>query len=301
MNALDVLYDICKDDNLLNTNFKYCLVNENKIPFTITGENARPNHPEDFSLIEELANFDKLELYRCLGVSIQASNICAIDLDDCVDDSFDKTTINDEALKIIELFKDVAYIEFSFSGHGIRIFFQADNIPNYDNLYYTKNSKNHIEYYRPEGSSRYVTITGQSIYSNPIKKLNDDNYWRLFKFLNDYMKREKILNVITDKEDIIDDRPLEVLMKKVKALYLKDYIFQELWFGKAPGSGKNESELDYHLIAYIYENVTQDREKTQQIVESSPYFKSKDHKHVVKWTQNSNRYFNYVFDNIRRK
>lgn len=302
MTALDVLYNIANDNNLVNYDFKYCLVNNDKLPFTINNTIARPNHAEDFVSIDKLIpNIDTLSSYRCLGVSIQASNICAIDLDDCVTNSFDKSTINDKALEIIELFKNVAYIEFSFSGHGIRIFFKADDIPNYENLYYTKNSKLHIEYYRPEGSARYVTITGQTIYSNEIKLLDDNNYWRLFKFLNFNMKREKALDIIPDRDDVIDDRHIDILLNLVKTKYLTDYIFQELWFGKAPGSGKNESELDYHLIAYIYENITQDREKVKTVVESSPYFKSKDKKHIVKWTSSSFRYFNYVFDNVRRK
>lgn len=299
MTALDVLENILCDDNLKSFNFKYCLVNQDKIPFTNNNQVARPNYNEDFVDLFDL-NVDNLINYRCLGISIQASKVCAIDIDHCVNTPFDKTTINDKALKIIESFKNCAYIEFSFSGTGIRIFFIGDNNPDYDNLYYTKNTKLGIEYYRPEGNARYVTITGKSIYSNKIERLTGENYTSLIKFLNFNMKRSSILRQKTF-EDIKDDRSIDELLKITKSKYLSDYIFQDLWFSQAPGSGKDESERDYHLIAYIFENITQDKNKVKLLFESSPFFKSKDHKHICKWNAQDFRYYNYVYDNIRRK
>ena len=89
-------------------------------------------------------------------------------------------------------------------------------------------------------------------------------------------------------------------MKVVRYKYLKDYNFQDLWFTKAPGSGKDESERDYHLVAYLYENITQDKNLLKQIFESSEFFKTKDWKHVNKWKNQNGRYFNYLYDTIRR-
>ena len=38
----------------------------------------------------------------------------------------------------------------------------------------------------------------------------------------------------------------------------------------------------------------------KQIFEASPYFKTKDSKHIFKWNYQEGRYFNYVYDMIRR-
>ena len=301
MTALDVLYNILQDNNLSSYDFKYCLVDENKLPFKLTGEIAKPNHNEDFVSIVDLYDYvDILDKYKSLGISIQASDICAIDIDHCVENEFDINSINQQALNIINIFKDFAYIEFSFSGHGIRILFKSENNPKYEDLYYTKNSRLGIEYYRPEGNARYVTITGKSIYSNKIKLLNNVEYSQLCMFLNFNMKRPFVLKS-KDELQYNDNRTIDELMRIVKSKYLKDFTFQEIWFSQAPGSGKDESERDYHLIAYIYENITTDKDKVKYIFEQSPYFKSKDYKHMNKWQQQDFRYFNYVFDNIRRK
>ena len=87
-------------------------------------------------------------------------------------------------------------------------------------------------------------------------------------------------------------------MKRVRSLYLTNLEFQDLWFGEAPGSGSNESQLDFHLIAMLMRNVTRDREMLIEIFEASPYFKTKDWKHVNKWNYNNHRYFNYIYDHI---
>ena len=92
----------------------------------------------------------------------------------------------------------------------------------------------------------------------------------------------------------------EKIFKKVKILYLNDSRFQDLWFGKAPGSGKNESELDYELLARLYENITDDENILLKIFESSPYFKSKDFKHMRKWENQNKRYYYYIYEQIKR-
>lgn len=301
MNALDTLFNIINNNNLLNYDFRYCLVDDSKHPFKIDGNFARPNHDDDFCSIFELANLnsDTLQNYKGIGISIHASNICAIDIDHCANNAFDVNSINALASNIINLFKDFAYIEFSFSGHGLRILFKASSINNYTNIYYTKNSKYGIEYYYPEGSSRYVTLTGCTIYNNCIHSLAYSEQDKLLYFLNTYMKREEILS--TSNTSINDDRTIEQLSKIVKMKYLTNNRFQDLWFAKAPGSGHDESEKDFHLIAYLYENITQDKDKIKALFEESPFFKSKDWKHINKWNKQNFRYFNYVFEKVKQK
>lgn len=299
MNAFDTLFNITNNDNLCLFDFKYCLVNDNKLPFKINETFARPNHNEDFSDLIDLTNVSLsiLNKYKGIGISIQASNVCAIDIDHCVSNAFDVNSIDNRAKTIIDMFKDIAYIEFSFSGHGIRIFFQSDKIENYDKYYYTKNSTLNVEFYYPEGSNRYVTITGKTIYNNKIQKISQST---LLLFLNTFMKRQHILN--DNFDDIkIDNRTIDDLMKIVKTQYLTNFTFQELWFSKAPGSGHDESERDYHLIAHIYDFITKDKDKIKQIFEQSPFFKSKDYKHMNKWTKNEYRYYNYLYSKISNK
>lgn len=302
MTALDVLNNILKNKNLTNYDFKYCLVDDNKHPFTIKETFARPNKEEDFVSLEELYFIDLniLNKYRGLGISIQASLICGIDIDHCVEEPFNKNTINDFGKTIVDLFKNFAYIEFSFSGTGIRIFFKTDPLKNYSNLYYTKNSKLNLEYYYPENSARYLTITGKTIYDNPIKKLNLLEQSIFLDFINKYMKRDVVLH---NKENLNyeEKRSLTQLLKLVKFNYFKDNNFQNLWFNPAPGSGFDESERDYHLVAYLYDNITRNKERIKSLFEESNFFKTKDYQHKKKWNYNNYRYFNYLYDKIDQK
>lgn len=302
MTALDALLNIASSDSLSSYSFKYCLVDSKKHPLKLDGSFARPNHDEDFCNLSELADlsFEKLDSYAGIGVSVHASNVCAIDIDHCVSKCFDVNSIDFKARSIIDIFKDFAYIEFSFSGTGIRIFFKAAKVDSYEQTYYVKNSKLNIEYYYPEGSARYVTITGKSIIENDIKELNDEQQSTLLKFLNQYMLRPWKIDV-SDNTTIVDDRSIDELMKKVRCKYLLDNVFQDLWFSNAPGSGHDESERDYHLVACLYESITKDKEKIRKLFEQSPFFKSKDWKHVNKWQKQNYRYFNYLYSKICSK
>lgn len=271
-------------------NLKYCLVAYDKHPYRFDEGFAHPDKNEDFVDFTKISslNMNVLKKYKCLGTSIQASKICAIDIDDCISDNGLSTL----AKEIIEMFKDT-YIETSPSGNGLRILFLCDKIDDYSTHYYIKNSKQHVEFYSYWSTSRYVTITGNRLLSNDIIKTYDTSY--VVNFLEKYMKRSiEVKNV-----KVIDDNSsIEDLMKKVKTLYLIDNLFQNLWFGKAPGSGSNESDLDWHLVAMIYENITQNKDKLRQIFELSPYYSSKDGKHKHKWSYNNYRYYDYIYNRI---
>ena len=304
MSALDTLFNITNNLYLFNYHFRYCLVDDSKHPFTIKETMARPNHVEDFVELSELLNLnvETLEKYKGLGISIQASGVCAIDIDHCIEIPFDVNSISPLARQIIGLFETnkCGYVEFSFSGCGIRIFFKANPVKDYELKYYIKNSKMNIEYYYPEGSNRYVTITGKTIFNYRLEDENEHTIDDvLHTFLESFMKRRYVL--VKQHSNIVDDRSIDELMKIVKLKYLQDYNFQELWFSQAPGSGHDESERDYHLVAYIYDYITKDKDKIKQIFEQSPFFKSKDWKHVNKWTKQDFRYFNYLYDRINSK
>lgn len=296
MNALDTINNIINNTYLPLADLKYCLVNKDKIPFKINGENAKPNDINDFVDIDTLLNCNNLEDYSGVGISIQGSNISAIDVDKCFEIPFDINSADDRALDIIQRFFDYAYIEFSFSGKGLRVLFKQEIIENYSKTFYIKNESNGIEFYQPSQSYRYVTITGRVINNKEINT-NKDFSHIILKFLNDYMKRpEKIKKEIVVIEE--DNRSIEEIMKKVKSKLLIDYIFQEKWFSRAPGSNSNESEIDFYLLSYLYEHVVQDKEKLKIVFETSPYFKSKDKKHLSKWMRGNYQYYNYIYERL---
>ena len=173
MSALDTLERIVENDNLFNYPFRYCLVGADKIPYSLSGSRARPNEASDFCSLDELSLCPNLDKYAGIGISIIESKICAIDVDKCFKEPFNIESADERAKDIIEMFKDLAYIEFSFSGRGLRILFVAEDIPDYETTFYIKNAKTHIEYYQPKGHARYVTLTGQLIYNNSFYKMRD--------------------------------------------------------------------------------------------------------------------------------
>ena len=297
MKAIDVIERLV-NTSIINSGLKYCLVDVNKHPYKLDNTPARPNMVEDFVEFDKLLESKFLDKFAGIGISIQASEICAIDIDHCFKTPNDVTSGDERAKYFLDLFKDVAYCEFSFSGTGLRILFKQPLIENYSDQYYIKNEKYGIEYYQPNKSFRYVTVTGNVIYDNKIG--SDINFLdKIQKFLNKFMLRQ--INKIVIKTTSEEKRSYEELMKLVKRAYLTDMNFQNLWFNPAPGSGKDESERDYHLVAYLYENITQDKELIKRIFETSEFFKTKDKKHVYKWEYNNFRYFNYLYDNIERR
>ena len=297
MTSIDVIEKLT-NTHIIDADLKYCLVDNNKHPFRIDSLPARSNCLDDFVSFDTLLTSTFLDKFAGIGISIQASNVCAIDVDHCFSIANDISSGDDRAKYCLDLFKDDAYCEFSFSGTGLRIIFLHDKIENYSDKYYIKNDKCQIEYYQPSKSFRYVTLTGNVIINNYLHnsdKLTD----KLYDFLNKYMLRQ--ISHYTVNTDENEARSFEELMKLVRKHYRTNMTFQNLWFTHAPGSGKDESERDYHLVAYLYENITQNKDLIKQIFESSEFFKTKDNHHIYKWTNQNGRYFNYLYDTMRRR
>lgn len=297
MSALDVIQRVCSNDHLMSEDLKYCLVDETKKPHKIDGNLARPNSIDDFVDISTLLECQTLEEYAGIGLSIQASNICAIDVDKCFSSQFEVSSGDDRAKEILDKFKDCAYCEFSFSGKGLRVLFKHPLIDDYSERYYIKNEKFGLEFYQPSSSFRYVTLTGRTLANSSLDNVDEDSFkW----FLNTYMLRPvRQKQKITSQQ--IETRSFEEVFREIKLLYFKNSTFQNLWFGHAPGSGKNESELDFQLLAMMYENITQEAEYLQRLFESSPYFHTKDFKHLNKWKNQENRYFKYMYSILERR
>lgn len=291
MTALSVIESIGANDYLRKADFlRYCFVNKQKVPFQYNGtDSARPNVSSDFVPLGQL-DLAKAVEFAGVGVSIQASGICAIDIDKCFRVPFDLSTADGRAQDIINIFGDKTYIEFSFSGTGLRILFRAAPISDYEKRYYIKNSRTQCEYYYPQGSNRYVTVTGRTIIYAGINFLPEAI---LKVFLDTYMIRPVKSASGSAREPIQGDRN-NLLLHFLRT----NKSFQDNWFDKAPGSGSNESERDFFLLKFIFENITNNQEEAKIIFEESPFFKSKDRKHIYKWTRADNRYFNYLYNVI---
>ena len=297
MSAIDTIQSIVNCE-LANYDFRYCFVNRSKIPFRPDGCEARTNVISDFVELHELLDSPMLTRKRIcgIGVSIQVSKVCAIDVDGCFSKAFDATTIDERGKYVLDLFEDIAYCEFSFSGTGLRVIFLHDVIDNYSDMYYIKNSKMRIEYYQPSNSNRFVTVTGKYLRNNPIQHVEGTSI-ALQQFLEHFMVRPekpKTQSLVAD-----DDITYEEALDKTKRLFIQNSKFQELWFAQAPGSGSDESERDYQIVAMLYENITSNDEIIRKIFETSPYFQSKDDYHIRKWTMNNYRYFKYMFDHLK--
>ena len=255
MSALETMENILSRPNLMSAGLKYCLLNKAKIPLKIDGTNVSPNKVEDFVDFNVLC-IDNLSDYAGIGISIQASNICAIDVDHCFKSPFVLSSGDSRAENVLNIFKNSAYCEFSFSGTGLRVLFRHPIIENYAKMYYIKNSKNEMEFYQPGKSFRYVTLTGCSIYDNELNSCEDSI---LYEFLDKYMVRPRKLEIERNLSLQAETRDINQLKEVVKYHYLTNPLFQDIWFSKAPGSGKDESERDYFLISYMYTNVTKDK------------------------------------------
>lgn len=304
MNALEVFKNIESLSSLRNANLRYCLVSSNKHPLKIDGTPARPNEVHDFVDFDTLKECTNLEEYAGIGISIQASNVTAIDVDKCFSIPFDITSADERAIDIMSLFVDHAYIEFSFSGRGLRVLYRQKDIEEYSAKYYTKTETHSIEYYQPTNSYRYVTITGKVIANNDIDTKESFRETILI-FLNKYMKRKVLIHRQT-LTNFDDNRSIDALLIDVKKLYMKDVVFQDKWFNtehfmaNIPGKS-HESHDDYGLMTALFDNITHDKEKLRLIFEQSPYFKTKDKKHMEKWLKQDYRYYNFIFEEMCRR
>lgn len=291
MNVLEII-DRLSNTNVANAGLKYCLVDEFKRPFKIDNNPARTNVNEDFVDIEELLQCTDLDRYAGVGISIQASNVCAIDVDDCFSVPFDKSSADERAQYVIDLFDKYAYCEFSFSGKGLRVLFRQPVIQNYSTKYYIKNAKHHVEYYQPSNSFRYVTLTGVTIADNAVDNCHVET--QLTTFLDKFMQRQ--IKSYAVNTVAIETRSDDEVKCALRVQLFNNGRFRDVWFGKAPGSGRDESERDFYLMSVLFENVTQDKALIKQLFESSEFFKTKDFHHIRKWESQNHRYFNYLYD-----
>lgn len=285
--TLDNILNNAPEDILLLDH--WCLVDQNKFPYNISSQDlARTSNPEDFMGLDVLDPIRTKVKFVGLGALIKY--IGAIDIDSCVESPFDKNTITPQALELIHYFK--SYTEFSFSGRGIRILFSPVGAYNTEK-YYLKNSSLGIEFYIPQQRSpRYVTITGRRIFEEYDYRKID-----LSEACEKWMKRP----ILESKKEVthptLSD---EDVMKKVRYYLLINSDFQDNYYLEAPGSGSNESERDFHLVSFIYNNITTNPDQIIMVFESSNFYKTKDEKHLDKWHKRDHSHFWSIYNKIKQ-
>lgn len=304
MTALDCIERLSKT-NIPFENLRYCLASHDKNPYKIDGTRASVSNYEDFVTFDEILTCPFLEEFAGLGISIQASNVVGIDLDKCVEEPLNINTINKQAKEVVDMFKDFAYIEFSFSGKGIRILTRQREIEDYRKRYYIKNKNTEMEFYQPsfDGivSNRYVTITGNTIYNNPIDT-KEDHRDTLIAFLDKYMRKETKANLGSSVTYLNEDLDMDTLRKLVKRHLIQNQTFQDDWFkdGIHPTiADRDESERDFRILNYLYTHITTNDSKIKELFEESVFFKTKDNHHIYKWEYNDNRYFKFQLGKIK--
>lgn len=304
MSALDCVERLSKT-NVPFEDLRYCLVSYDKNPYKIDGTRASVSNYEDFVTFDEVLSSTKLNEFKGLGISIQASHITAIDIDHCAKEPLNVDTFDDRTKDIVNMFKDFAYIEFSFSGMGIRILTRQNEVKDYRNNYYIKNSNNGVEFYQPtyDGvvSNRFVTITGNTIYNNKID-IKEDHSDTIKAFLDKYMKLKTRHATSVSINHLNEDKSIDKLRILVKRHLILNQGFQDDWFkdGIHPTKAdRDESERDFRILSYLYSNITTDDNKIKQLFEESTFFKTKDSTHIRKWEYNDYRYFKYQLSKIK--
>ena len=259
------------------------LATNGKVPIdAVKGSLAKSNDRTTFypwpTIVQYAGNYLRRDNEKWIGgIGLGIFNgFSAIDIDHCIEDD---GTISDLAQEIIDYCQ--SYTEKSPSGHGIRIIFKTD-FKDYDKTaYYINNRKIGLEIYIEGATSKFVTITGDSILSSGVNKV-DVEY-----LLEKYMRKNPNRKTVT--------APSQKNTYDIREFLEKDQKLNKLWNGTAPGSHNNESELDLALCSKLAFYLQRDPDAIKSAFEQSPYYQSKDDKHKRKWeTVYSDNTINYA-------
>ncbi|WP_062197627.1 hypothetical protein [Massilibacterium senegalense] len=154
-----------------------------KAPYNArTGSYARPNDLSTFCSYHEAVKV----MHQYDGIGFIVSHvICAIDLDDCVNEVGE---LNEIAQNVIDYFSN-CYIEKSPSGRGLHIYFKASNYTYDTATYYINNRKLDIEVYIAGVTKHFLTLTGDVFQDEKLEDMTDT----LPQFLETFMKRPSIV------------------------------------------------------------------------------------------------------------
>ncbi len=158
-----------------------------KIPYDPkTGRGAKSTDPSTFSDFHTALS--ALPKYRGLGVGI-FGELGALDIDHCIDDNGALSPMAEDIVGIMD-----SYTERSPSRQGLRILFYAPGFQYDKARYYINNRNLDLECYISEATSKYVTVTGDTL--TPGKGLEDRSE-QLARVPEKYMVRERVKERLT--------------------------------------------------------------------------------------------------------
>ncbi|MGV3003825.1 phage NrS-1 polymerase family protein [Aerococcus urinaeequi] len=209
-----------------------------KVPYNVKiGSRASSNDLSPFSSYGEAVKV--MHDYTGIGF-IVSHDICAIDLDECINEGGE---LNEIAQNVIAFFPN-CYIEKSLSGSGLHIYFKTANFDYDTDIYYINNRKLNIEVYIARVTKRFPTITGDVFQDGILEDMTDT----LPQFLEVFMMR---LSTVTpnDVDESISYLSDESVIEKANKS-VNGEKFKKLWNGDIP-SYESRSEADLALASIL--------------------------------------------------
>ena len=238
-----------------------------KVPKQTTGQNAKSNCPATWTDYNSVVRANA-ETERFDGISFVFTSedvYLGIDLDNCIVDG----KVEPWAVEILNKFKDVAYIEVSPSGNGIKIWTRAKlSVKAKHKVYVHANTGAAIEAY---DNGRFFTVTGKGKYA--IGDGQDTVDWLVQKLFTPATPATPARPEVKDTRDTTD-------IKKLIDNSRQRGKFHALMAGNWEGQGYgSHSEADMGLIQLLY-FWTQDARHLDTLFRQSKLYREKwDERH----------------------
>lgn len=266
-----------------------------KPPIFCTHKDKKPTHGTKpgqldtfFSFEDALKNLEDDSEQR-LGIGIFGA-LCGIDIDKCIDED---GNMAQTAKDIINMFPE-AYIEYSFSGNGLHLLFLSKEQHKDEDTYYCKPSQKYlksigitdvkgIEFYQGMTDHRYFTVTGKVFKQQETQQAVEGDV--ILSFLEKYMKRPPMAAVPVEVTELDSSDDEDKAWARFG--YKTDEAFRNFYDTTlAPSgtkSGEDESAMDLGFLCILAKWCNRNPKVMEYIFEKSPYFLSKDGKHLNKW------------------
>lgn len=160
-----------------------------KVPYNPkTGLKARPNDVGTFDHLDKALAAYSSGGYAGVGIKTYG-NVGAVDLDHCITSdgvlSEEHSSLTENAQKVLGILPD-AFAELSPSGTGLHLYFVIPDGFAFDrDVYYINNRKMGMEFYAPEATNRFLTVTGD-VYRKGSMEVSAT---QLQEFLDTFMKK----------------------------------------------------------------------------------------------------------------
>lgn len=264
----------------------FCL-NKNKVPYKINGELARPDVIGDFTSYKTAKQFvskgyDGISLG--LFTAKSGLNLCAIDIDHCIDSN---EKINPNAMEMVN--KIASYAEYSPSRTGIHIVFYSKTTWDKDSYYTNKrqivdsdgvviecgNTPVGLEIYNSGMTHKVIRMSESplpdtSYLNTDIKEV--DIQW----LLDEYMKKQASTPVYTDER-------IPQFKGGIDEFIRRDKRLAELYNNTEHDETIGDSQYDMSLCCKLAFWTGKNESEIDRLFRLSPWFESKNDRHVRKW------------------